>query len=111
MDESNTKSTFHAQDAMVRIATNETTNHQDRAASNIVNTNDQDIKNVIEAEVGDVEAQTPELVAPSDEKVKLQDQTNLLPLKQLLIVFAGLSCALFCKFSILFQGAELTMLL
>ncbi|OJJ45121.1 hypothetical protein ASPZODRAFT_18031 [Penicilliopsis zonata CBS 506.65] len=28
---------------------------------------------------------------------KLQDQTNLLPVKQLLIVFTGLSCALFCS--------------
>lgn len=27
----------------------------------------------------------------------LQDQTNLLPTKQVIVVFAGLSCALFCE--------------
>lgn len=32
-----------------------------------------------------------------NEKNSLQDQTNLLPVKQVLIVFVGLSCALFCK--------------
>lgn len=31
-----------------------------------------------------------------DETHELQDQTNLLPFKQLLVVFGGLSCALFC---------------
>lgn len=29
-------------------------------------------------------------------KFELQDQTNLLPLKQVIIVFVGLSCSLFC---------------
>lgn len=33
----------------------------------------------------------------TNNKGKLQDQTNLLPFKQLMIVFVGLSCALFCK--------------
>jgi hypothetical protein len=28
---------------------------------------------------------------------KLEDQTNLLPRKQLIVVFSGLSCALFCQ--------------
>jgi hypothetical protein len=99
MEESDSKSTIHAQDAMVRIATNETSHTQDRAANNAVNASDQNTKNDIDAEAGDVGTQTLELVTPADEKVKLQDQTNLLPLKQLLIVFAGLSCALFCKSS------------
>ncbi|KAJ5651367.1 uncharacterized protein N7484_005090 [Penicillium longicatenatum] len=45
---------------------------------------------------GHVEAQQlPSNDTPND-KTKLQDQTNLLPVKQLLIVFVGLSCALFC---------------
>jgi hypothetical protein len=48
---------------------------------------------------GHVEAQQlPSNDTPND-KTKLQDQTNLLPVKQLLIVFVGLSCALFCKTS------------
>ncbi|KAH8669069.1 putative tetracycline efflux protein [Xylariales sp. PMI_506] len=45
----------------------------------------------------EAEGLDPEL--PSDEKTKLQDQTNLLPFKQLIVVFLGLSCALFCDVS------------
>ena len=97
MDKPNTTSTIHAQDAMVRIATNETSNTQDRPASNIVNTDEQDTKHEIESDVKDVKTQPPEPATSTSEKIKLQDQTNLLPLKQLLIVFAGLSCALFCE--------------
>lgn len=33
-----------------------------------------------------------------DGRTMLQDQSNLLPMKQLIVVFAGLSCALFCEF-------------
>lgn len=32
-----------------------------------------------------------------EDEHKLQDQTRLLPFKQLLVVSVGLSCALFCK--------------
>jgi hypothetical protein len=32
------------------------------------------------------------------ERNMLQDQSNRLPMKQLIVVFAGLSCALFCEF-------------
>lgn len=46
----------------------------------------------IEAEE-QVVGEPPSVVA----QVKLQDQTNLLPFKQLIVVFVGLSCALFCK--------------
>lgn len=42
------------------------------------------------------EPPTTEIV-PVEDKRKLQDQTNLLPFKQLLVVFLGLSCALFCQ--------------
>lgn len=31
------------------------------------------------------------------DKHHLQDQTNLLPFKQVIVIFMGLSCALFCK--------------
>ncbi|KAJ5606312.1 hypothetical protein N7510_009093 [Penicillium lagena] len=44
-----------------------------------------------------VEAKPPPSAPSDNEKTKLQDQTNLLPMKQLLVVFAGLSCALFCS--------------
>lgn len=46
---------------------------------------------------GQVEAQTPPSAPSVNEKTKLQDQTNLLPIKQVLVVFTGLSCALFCE--------------
>ena len=46
------------------------------------------------------EAEKGEIKAPPPDANKLQDQTNLLPMKQVLIIFAGLSCALFCKFEI-----------
>lgn len=30
-------------------------------------------------------------------KFELQDQTNLLPVKQIMLIFMGLNCALFCS--------------
>lgn len=44
-------------------------------------------------------AHPTEQMHPVDDKPKLQDQSNLLPMKQLIVVFAGLSCALFCQSS------------
>jgi hypothetical protein len=44
----------------------------------------------------DVEAQTV-VEQGKRKKLELQDQTNLLPHRQVLIVFAGLSMALFCS--------------
>lgn len=32
-----------------------------------------------------------------NDKHQLQDQTNLLPFKQVIVIFMGLSCALFCE--------------
>lgn len=46
---------------------------------------------------GHVEAQQLPDDNAVNEKTQLQDQTNLLPVKQVLIVFVGLSCALFCE--------------
>lgn len=34
---------------------------------------------------------------PVNDKHQLQDQTNLLPFKQVIVIFMGLSCALFCE--------------
>ncbi|KAJ5223824.1 hypothetical protein N7468_008366 [Penicillium chermesinum] len=47
------------------------------------------------SEPGQLEAQSPP-AEPVNERTQLQDQTNLLPFKQVLVVFVGLSCALFC---------------
>ncbi|KAJ9099214.1 hypothetical protein QFC21_004094 [Naganishia friedmannii] len=49
----------------------------------------------------DLEAQDGQIAEPGKGKkkkeIELQDQTNLLPVKQIIIVFAGLSAALFCS--------------
>jgi hypothetical protein len=81
MDESESKPTSLATDAMVRIATNEKSHTQNGAARNELNIKDQNQKDDVKAEVGDVEVQTPEYTTPVNEKANLQDQTNLLPLK------------------------------
>lgn len=53
------------------------------------------------AEGQDLEAQEGEHTESGEGKkrkpVELQDQTNLLPVKQVIVVFAGLSAALFCS--------------
>lgn len=46
---------------------------------------------------GDGEGKAAGDAPPGDGKFALQDQTNLLPMKQVIIVFVGLSCALFCS--------------
>lgn len=54
-----------------------------------------------EAEDQDLEAQDGERTETGKGKkrktVELQDQTNLLPVRQVIVVFAGLSAALFCS--------------
>lgn len=49
----------------------------------------------------DLEAQDGQQTPPGKGKgrkeVELQDQTNLLPVRQVIVVFAGLSAALFCS--------------
>ena len=57
-------------------------------------------ENHSQEDISQDEAEKGEIKAPAPDANKLQDQTNLLPVKQVLIVFAGLSCALFCKFGI-----------
>ena len=57
-----------------------------------------------EANVGMQPAQTEIVVdekgrtkSKKKKEVELQDQTNLLPLRQVMLVFTGLTCALFCS--------------
>lgn len=46
--------------------------------------------------VGDGDGSKTKDTSAVDPKYALQDQTNLLPIKQVIVVFVGLSCALFC---------------
>lgn len=58
-------------------------------------------ENAIRCEGVDVTEQ-PSVPSPDvdkqNEKTMLQDQTNLLPFRQLILVFVGLGCAVFCEF-------------
>jgi hypothetical protein len=110
MDESDSKSNSHANHKVMDIAINEPSLSQDgEGETRSESSNDaQPQKDDAKADVRDVEVSMPEHAEPLNDKAKLQDQTNLLPLKQLLIVFAGLSCALFCKTSLFVKTQELT---
>jgi hypothetical protein len=66
------------------------------------------IENEVEGKPSQTGQDKPELENPEeartvsprqsiDGRSRLQDQSNLLPMKQLIVVFAGLSCALFCE--------------
>jgi hypothetical protein len=62
------------------------------------NTHDREIGG--DSSSSDVEAQTKSQGGEGQKKKKqleLQDQTNLLPVKQVITVFVGLSMALFCS--------------
>lgn len=52
------------------------------------------------AEVTQQQKQQQAEPAGKEQEPVLQDQSNLLPMRQLIVVFAGLSCALFCEFFI-----------
>jgi hypothetical protein len=67
------------------------------AGENKLNADHHIQKDMVQDDFKHGETQTAESVAPVDEKTTLQDQTNLLPVKQLLVVFVGLSSALFCE--------------
>jgi hypothetical protein len=79
------------------MATNETSHSRTGSGGNELDTDDQIQKGEVQDHFRHGETQTPKSVAPVNEKTTLQDQTNLLPVKQLLVVFVGLSCALFCE--------------
>ncbi|ORY25555.1 major facilitator superfamily domain-containing protein [Naematelia encephala] len=57
-----------------------------------------------DASILNSETETESVIVPETarqrgrrEEIQLQDQTNLLPLRQVIVVFVGLSCALFCS--------------
>lgn len=97
MNDSNPASKSHsAQDALVRVATNEIGQASDEKGEK-GSKSSHEISHDDEGTVSNGVGAPLEKPTPTNESTKLQDQTNLLPLKQLLVVFAGCSCALFCE--------------
>lgn len=115
-----TNNSFHAQNSLRRMATHETghgidedhdgndrldtheehSEHHDHDHGNLVKTGPGgDEESKIGAEENSEKKKTPEL----------QDQTNLLPVKQVILVFVGLTCALFC--SLIDQTMYVTILI
>ncbi|KAK4689712.1 MFS transporter, DHA2 family, glioxin efflux transporter, partial [Tremellales sp. Uapishka_1] len=90
---SSTATSLHAQNALRRMATTETGEMEEAEveAQNRLDTH---------AEGEAEEDHDVEKTAGVDKKAKavqLQDQTNLLPVKQVILIFCGLTCALFCS--------------
>jgi hypothetical protein len=79
------------------MATHEVPQPQNGVEGDGLIRDDQSQKDEANDKVENVKPEMPQPVAPVNEKTMLQDQTNLLPVKQLLVVFVGLSCALFCE--------------
>lgn len=86
------------------MASNEISS-QNRAGGNKLDT-DPIQKDMVKDGLKHGETQTTKSVAPVEEKTTLQDQTNLLPVKQLLVVFVGLSCALFCESNLIWIATK-----
>jgi hypothetical protein len=79
------------------MATHEAPQPQNGVEGDGLIRDDQSQKDEANDKVENVKPEMLQPVAPVNEKTMLQDQTNLLPVKQLLVVFVGLSCALFCE--------------
>jgi hypothetical protein len=105
-DSTSISKSHDAQDALIRVATNEIGDFPDDRGESDSNSSKQASHDDEKGKGEDVEAQVSEKPSPVNEKTNLQDQTNLLPLKQLLVVFAGCSCALFCKCFSLFSSLQ-----
>jgi hypothetical protein len=102
-----TTSSFHARSALQRMATHETgdfadheeeshteglASHDEHEAGGFGSGNDE------EADIGVTSSKDKEEETANIKKeVELQDQTNLLPIRQVIFVFIGLTCALFCS--------------
>lgn len=89
----------HVRFSLRRLATHETGEHATLEAHQEGDPRLSDEENQIGRKGHGEEAELP--CEPSKEggkdKFELQDQTNLLPFKQLVLVFIGLSAALFCS--------------
>lgn len=107
-----TNHSVHAQNSLRRMATHETGHgiDHDRDGNDKLEAHDEGHEEEQSAsgsrrgsgvdETGDEEDRTESDGTPGGgkkEAPKLQDQTNLLPVKQVILVFVGLTCALFCS--------------
>ncbi|KAL1410653.1 hypothetical protein Q8F55_004672 [Vanrija albida] len=100
---------FHASHSLRRMATHETGEFVDVAKDGArLDPHDEgsEVGSVASRKVGDEEkaiegAAAPTTTTPDEppanDKYALQDQTNLLPWKQVAVIFVGLNCALFCS--------------
>ena len=89
----------HVRSSLRRMATHETGEHVTLEAHAEKDSRQSDEENQLGRN-----GSSEDTVAPIEEekegkkdKFELQDQTNLLPFKQLVLVFVGLSAALFCS--------------
>lgn len=100
MDSPASKATSPVQDVVARIGSNEITPFKNEKGNYKLHPVEQNEEEGLKEEVGNNEPEVEkqqELSPPTDDKTTLQDQTNILPMKQLILVFVGLSCALFCS--------------
>jgi len=100
-----TNNSFHAQNSLRRMATHETGHgiDEDHDGNDRLDTHDEHSENhdhlVPTGPGGDEETRigAEEISEKKPKAPELQDQTNLLPVRQVILVFLGLTCALFCS--------------
>lgn len=106
-----TNRSIHAQNSLRRMATHETGHgiDNDHDGNDKLETHDEDHEGdrtpgnsrresaVDEEQHTEANATSTNGPGGKKEAPKLQDQTNLLPVKQVILVFVGLTCALFCS--------------
>ena len=101
-----TNNSIHAQNSLRRMATHETGHgiDEDHDGNNRLDTHDEHSEHhqdhlVRTGPGGDEETKigAEEVSEKKPKAPELQDQTNLLPVRQVILVFVGLTCALFCS--------------
>jgi len=101
-----TNNSIHAQNSLRRMATHETGHgiDEDQDGNDRLDTHDEHSEHhhdhlVRTGPGGDEETKigAEEVSEKKPKAPKLQDQTNLLPVRQVILVFVGLTCALFCS--------------
>jgi len=100
-----TNNSIHAQNSLRRMATHETGHgiDEDHDGNDRLDTHDEHSEHhdhlVRTGPGGDEETKigAEEVSEKKPKAPELQDQTNLLPVRQVILVFVGLTCALFCS--------------
>jgi hypothetical protein len=100
-----TNNSIHAQNSLRRMATHETGQgiDEDHDGNDRLDTHDEHSEHhdhlVRTGPGGDEETKigAEEVSEKKPKAPELQDQTNLLPVRQVILVFVGLTCALFCS--------------